>query len=320
MSIANKIDCFKTVRNTGTGSCVVHIQKITFVLLVPKGWVIPDSALQSVAALRTYLEAAIIADKSIRIFPVSGFVNITDNSEGVVAQTFGYGQQVIIRDGNYNWTLQFHAGGLCLSNALRSFNNSDYEVIFGDDQNILFGTNVPDETGKRQIGGVPMDSLYALPWAVNTGAEVAKYQIALSFQPSYINEGISYAQVDFKLSDLMGLQNIVIAQIGTSLAGLITVQALSGCASTNLIPQYATELATEANWIAINGVTMLPIAITTATVNTLSKTIALQLDAADPNYPVTAGGPVIITMIDAIDLDAAGIEGYEALELTTTRG
>ncbi len=320
MSIANKIDCFKTVRNTGTGSCVVHIQKIVFVLLVPKGFVIPDSALLSPATLRTYLETAIIADKSVRIFPVSGFVNITDNSEGVVAQTFGYGQQIIIRDGNYNWTLQFHAGGLCLSNALRSFNGSDYEVIFGDDQNILFGTNIPDSTGKRQIGGVPMDTLYALPWAVNTGAEVAKYQIALSFQPSYINEDISYAQVNFKLSDLMGLQNIVLAQIGSSAAGLITVQPLSGCASTNLIPQYAAELAVEANWVAINGITMLPIAITTATVNAISKTVALQLTILDPNYPVAAGDPVIITMVDAADLAAAGIEGYEALELTTTRG
>lgn len=321
MSIRNKINCATRVRNVGVGKCSLHIKEVRGEILVPKGWKIPASALLSQAAFRAYLEAAIIADDPLqRIYPVKGFAALTDNSEEVVVQTLAYGQQLVVRDGNVNWTFQYYDGGICLSNALRSFNGADYDTLFWDSQNILFGTTIAEADGSFSVGGVPQDMLYALPWTANDGANVSMYRIAHSFQPAYINERIGYVQAEFNLADLNGLKNISLVPV-SSAAGVITFQALTGCDGENMYSAYSADLADELLYTAVNAETGALIAIDTVTAGAAAaQTFILTLDTADPDYPTTADGLVTISMVGPTALAAAGIEGFEGLPMTYKRG
>lgn len=317
-TIDNMIECATNVKNTGTGSCVLRIGFIRGAILVPKGWKLTAANLASQATLRAALEAALIADKSLRIFPVPGFKTITDNTEDPVFQTMGDGSQIYVRDGNYNWVMQYYDGGMCLSNALRSFNNAAYEALFYDDQRILFGTTIVEEDGSISLGGIPMDNLQGLPWRANDGTNVAQYRIAFSFQPAYVNESIRYVQLNFQPSQLMGLQNLLLKP-NSSLAGVINFSALAGCAAENIYDLYSDEIADAALYVA-TGPTGLAIAITSVTAVPASKSFNLVLDDTDPNYPATAADLITITPTSASAWDTAGIKGFEAFPFTYARG
>jgi len=250
----NKIFCGTDVRNTGVCDCYFDPQLITGAILVPLKTIFTNEQLKDINIQATLENLAFADSKGQRIFPMGDFVGITLNSEDPTRQTFGYGSSRTVREGNYDWTLQFYKGGVNLSNALRTFNGliGKYGVIFIESQNYLIGTSKKLANGQYGMAPIPLEDLYTRPWAPSDGTNVASYQTQYVFKPIYINQNIAFKKVDtsaYLLSELKGLEDFALEIIEVDGATL-TVGAASGCGSTDLYEEYADELAVAAAWIA----------------------------------------------------------------------
>lgn len=318
MSILNKTNCGTSLRNTGIDRCSPHIRFIRGLFLVPPEWHLTESQLASEATVRSALEAAIMAPAGERIYPVPGFKSITDSSQDAVIDTLGDGSQIVVRDGNNNWTVQYYDGGLCLSDRLRSFNNSGYRPIFYDDQKMLFGHKITEADGTKSIYGVPMDSIYFAPFKVSTGSNVAQYRIVMSFQPRYINEERGFVVMDIPPGQLNGLRDMTL-EGNSSNAGVINFSVYAGCSKENMYDEFSTELANVALYTAKNATGGI-ISITAVTAIPGTKSFNLVLDNLDADYPASSTAIVTIQPDTAAAFAAAGIAGFEASSFKFARG
>lgn len=309
----NKLFCGGDVKNTGVCECYFDPQLITGALLVPLKTVLSKTQLSD-ANIQSTLEALAYADlKSSRIFPAGEFVAITNNSESPTRQTFGYGPIRTVREGNYDWTLQFYKGGVSLSNALRSFNGliGKYGVIFIESQNHLIGTSRKMVNGQFGMAPIPLEDLYTLPWGPSDGSNVANYQMQFTFKPIYINENIAFKKVDttaYLLSELKGFEDMALEILDVA-GNQLTVGIASGCGSSDLAETYATELANKNAWVAkdADGSNQ-PITSVTAVPNVNGQaafTVQLTTGVWEDGDTITLVKPSILS-------GTYGITGYEA--------
>lgn len=317
----NKIFCGADVKNTGICECYFNPKLITGAILVPKGRVYTAEELAD-AMIQTTLETDVKAVKSSRIFPFQPFEQVTDGTEAVVKQTFGYGSSVNIREGKVVWLFQFINGGLNLSNALRSFNHliGKYSVIFLESQNTFIGTSRKNAAGVWGLAGVPMIDIYTKPWGISDGSNVSNYAIEFTFDPVYINEKIAFKRVSidsYLLSELAGLEDIKLSMLeGTEGLAEITIGAETDCGSTDVYDLYDDELATPDAWIVKDSAGVVK-AITTVVKNDTLK-----------GWDITLTGPEVFEDGDTITLVAPSIlsappisvVGYEADILTLDFG
>ncbi len=313
----NKAACAINLMNTGTGECVIDPKLIRGAIRTPKGKIF--NATELLALQVTLAAARLAALKSNRIFPIDGFTTPTDNSEETVFQTMGDGSQVPVRDGHYRWLFQYQKGGLCKSIALRSHNFQDTEWLFFDDNNLLIGYRRQITPGVYGLAGIPL-VFHAMPWKMATGSEVSAYRVMFDFEAKYINDYLGFVQADFPLSEIQGLQNLVLRQTGASAAGVIKIQVLAGCDYANQYDLYNTELAAVGLWTAINAATGNAISLTSVVADPNAKAFTITLTAADPDYPAIAGGLVTLNLADPAALDAADVSGYEGIPVTVQRG
>jgi len=317
MANLNTIGCATILRNTGYGTCVFYPQFMRGAIRVGPDAEFDETAL---ADLRAALITQTHLDSKVdRAYPIHGFKNITDNTEDTVFQTFADGSQVPVRDGNYNLTWQYTDGGWCLSNALRSFNFQNSRWLFYDQAFQFYGWRKQNAEGAYVLAGIPV-VFHANPWRMNTGAEVARFSVYFSIAAEYLNESLGFFKANFNPAEIEGLQTVAMTQVGTSLAGLITVQLTTGCDNTNIYDQYSTELAVAALWKGYNDATGAEIDIDTVTAVPGTKSFAVQLDVTDPDYPTTAPAKVRISLAGPTALNAADIPNLESVVFITTRG
>jgi hypothetical protein len=249
----NKIFCGSDVKNTGICECFFDPKLITGAILVPKNKVFTSDELLD-ANIAATLAAAVSAAQASRIYPFQPFETITDNTEDPTRQTFGYGTVKTVREGKYNWALQFINGGLNLSNALRTFNGliGKYAIIWLESQNTMIGTSKKDANDEWGLAGVPLSDLYQRPWRPSDGSNVSNYTFEASFDPVYINEKIAFKKVSFDsylLAELAGLEDVKLTLVAAAEGGTtIEVSAETDCGSTNFYDLFKTELAQSAAW------------------------------------------------------------------------
>lgn len=257
MAILNATQCSTNLKNTGICDCPFDPKLIVGEIKIPKTRVLTLAELNDIQATLEDLVQDVIAN---RIFPNHGFVAVTDGSEDPTFQTFGYGSQVPVREGKYNWTFQFYEGGVQKSNALRSFNGSGarYASIFIDSENTLIGTKKLDVNGEEGLAGVPMEGgyPYTYPWKANDGTNVTSYRTQYVFQPTYINENIAFFQVPkttYLLTELAGLQDVTLKIVDTDdTADTLTIKAYGPCGE-DLYDSFADELEEVTAWIGSQG-------------------------------------------------------------------
>lgn len=323
MPTLNQLQCgTDNVKNVGYGDCVLEIQFIAGAIAVPESFIMSQANAND---LLTFLNDLTTADIATRIFPIGDFRVLTDGTGDPTFQTFANGSQAFVRDGNNVWTFQFVNGGLCLSNALRSFNSSNYRWLFYDANNLIFGTRkvITDEEGNtvEGIGGIKMDSYYAYPWKPNDGTNVMNTRLRFDYKPEQVNRDIKYVQADFDVSTLEGLQNVAITNVGAApLGGVVNLQFTAGCSAANLYDLYKNILGAKENYVVYNAETGNAITITSVVSNPGLKAFTFTLDDTDPDYPTSNSGKVIYTMVSPAQLAIAGMPGYEALPLTINRG
>lgn len=312
MSVMNITNCADDNKNTGFGTCTLDFGAIVGAFIMSRDVAFTEAQL---ADLRDSLDDASVADKPNRIYPFHGFEAITDNTEDPTFQTMASGRQVFIKEGNYNWIMQFIDGGLCLSNKLRSFNNGNWAALFYDQKGNLFGYKTQNEVGADVIKGVPLDTLYTFPWKANDFSNVTQYRTQFSFKPSYVNEQIGFVQSDFPLSEVKGIKDVALTVTAPLTAGVVGVDAHVSCGGDDLHATYATELAVVGAWVAKNKSTGAEITVTTVVSNATGWTVTL--DTVDTDYP-TAGGQLTLSLASASVLAGLNVEGFEGIPLTLT--
>lgn len=303
----NKIFCGAEAKNTGICDCFFDPKLMIGAILVPKKKVFTETELLD-ANIQATMEALVAEDRKLRIYPIQGFVAITDNSEEPTEQTFGYGTKEPVKEGHYNWLFGYRNGGVNLSNALRSFNGltNKYAVIFIESQNHLLGTRKKDANGNDGLAGIPLESLYTYPWKANDGTNLASYRTKFDFLPGYINENIAFKRVattSYMLAELVGLEDIKLEILSGEGSAIVTIGATSDCGSTDMYEQFADEFANEEAWVGkdSDGVVI--------------ATSSAVKDDDEGGWVVTfASAPATITMAKPSVLAVApvSVSGYEA--------
>lgn len=317
----NKIFCGSDVRNTGRCECYFDPKLITGAILVPKNRVLTETEISDLQIQLT-LETAARAAKSSRFFPIQPFEQVTDGTEAVVKQTFGYGGSVNIREGKVVLLFQFIEGGLNLSNAARSFNHliGKYNVIFIESQNTLIGTSRKATDGSWGLAGIPMIDIYTKPWGISDGSNATNYAIEFTFNPVYINEKIAFKRVSidsYLLSEYNGLEDIKLSSLdGDEGTTSHVVGGATDCGSTDLYDLYDDELALPAAWIVKSSAGVVkPIATVVKDDDLKGWTIGLTGPA------VFADGDTITLVAPSVLSDPPiSVVGYEADILTLDFG
>ncbi len=305
----NQIVCTAAGSNTGIPDCALTLQNTVGGFLVPSAFELTAANLLTPEATLAALAAAAANDNPLlRIYPLPEFVGVTDNSEDVVLETYGYGAAVPVRDGNYNLTYRFTRGGNCVNNTLRSFNGLNYKFIGIDAKGVLYGTKVG-----ATLKGIPLDYFYAQPFKHNDGTATAVFALRISYKPVYINSSLGFIQLNLgDALNISGFLNINITLAAARATNVIKVKTLTGCGGVDLYDTYSASLVTAANWLVTeNGAN---ITITSVALDANLKAFTITLDATDPDY--TVGGPFVVKLAAPSVLATNGVTGYEGIALT----
>lgn len=312
MSKLNQLVCANNVANLGFGSCFLDLEQIIGAFIVPNGFSL-DSA--DLADIQTALAAATkVSVKLNRAYPVHNFLQVNSNTEDKTVQNFNYGGKKVVKEGDYDWTFEFTEGGLCLLKSLRSFNGTGkWSVIFYDSKFRLFGTTGSEE---GSLYAIPLKVLWANPWTPNDGTKTAMYAVQMVFEPRFINEDLAYAEADSYLTDILGLQDIIIVKNSWNQGtGVVNVSLFSRC-GTNMYEVFPTELAATAVYSAANASTGGAITVSSAAGVAATKSFNVTLSIADPDFPAGTEG-ILFDLAAIATLESNGITGYESAGVIT---
>lgn len=308
-NLLNQLQCSGAIKNTGFGSCVLQPDRIIGAIICPNGYTLANSSMTSVvAAVAALTTAAAVDSKLSRIYPIHNLDEITDTSEKKIVQTKKYGAKYVVREGDYDWAFDFIQGGMCLLQALRSYNsNGAYSVLFYDANFVLYG--VTTSTG---LMAIPTKMLWADPWKPNDGSNLVTYMFGAVFLPAYINNQLGSIQLDYTLMNVKGVQDVTPTLISwTEGSGVTVVQVNTSCGTVNMGTLYGTAIAHTAAWVAKNATTGLAIAIATATYSATTGYFTITLTTGDANFPTgTQGATLDLGAISA--LVAQSVTGFES--------
>lgn len=247
MATLNKPLCATQYGNTGFGECFLEPGKIKGAIQVPASFEIAQGDVND--DLLEFFTAKIHAAIGTRIFPYHKFINVTDNTEDVTINTTDYGAKIFIRDGFYDFTYRYLAGGVQAHQEFQKNEGSNKYFLFYDDNNVLYGYQVG---GK--LKGIPTELFKVLPWRQNTGADAAQYLMRFIIDPIYMNKGnLGFIKVeDFNMFDVLGLQEIELKLIESTL-NVATIQVRSKISDVNLYSTYKTSLLLTAAWRAFKS-------------------------------------------------------------------
>ncbi len=306
MGVKNVLtSCLADSGNTGFGQCFTDIGMPRGLLFVPRGAVYTTS---DVAALKVAIEVAILADtKKNRIYPLQGVVNINDNTEAPVIQTFNTGAKSVVRNGFYDLTLQWEQGGFCVLYALLKAQGQNMPFFIYTDKGLLIGTDAGTVDVPEQMKGINPNMVYANPFKFSDGTKVAEYSIIINFEPTQINQSIAF--VDFNqdgglgyLEGLSGLQNVALNQAAAPGAAAFSIGARTSCGSVDLFDDFADELAVPGAWIAKNSATGAILTISGVTKGAGFWVITVTTPST--SVDISLAGPTELAALDVV--------GYES--------
>jgi hypothetical protein len=316
MAEVNKVSCGTLLKgNTGIPTCYLDLKLLVGMILTPVGFKLTKSQIDT--QLLTTLQAATLAGRTTRIYPIINFEEVKDNTEQPVYQTYGSGRKVLTIEGKYAFEVTYLDGGLCLHNQLRSFNPYKWSAFFVDSDGILVGTKVGDD-----VMAIPLNLYYASPYTIATTSTAASYKLNVELDPKYLNEEIGFIDTKVENFDIQnevkGLLNLVIKDTTTLTSGKVEIQTTLSCGGDNIYDTYSTNLAHTGAWIVKNATTKAAIVITSVAAVPANKTIELTIDTTDTHYPAT-GSKLTIELAQPAVLAATPIlmVGYDGTKILT---
>ena len=272
----------------------------------------------TIAAAKTALEAAILANnKRERLYPLSGIVNLTNNDEDTVTQTFNTGAVTKVRDGNYSTQIQWVEGGFCLLYALLKARGKNTPFFIATDKGYLIGTQADGDF----MAPIKPNMVDPKKFGWSDGTAVAMYSVTFNYEPTQINLNVAF--LDFSNdgglayfeNELTGIQDVTISQAAPRALGVFNVRAKSSCGAVDLYDTYSTELADITAWVATNRITGNVISpITSVVINAVTKGWTITLPTGNANYSATAGD-ILIGLAPPTVLAGLDVVGFESDKL-----
>jgi hypothetical protein len=304
----NQTTVLKNSGNTGVGGYYLNPKNIVGAIILQPGTQFSGADIATSASFKAKLQTLTLAPKATRIYPVHDFQEIKQSSEALTVKTFGYGGKAPVREGYYDWSFQYIKGGLQLSIALREFNGLNVDIIFIDSEGLAIGWN---NGGVFQ--GINQSFIYSEPWQPNDGSNPSVYIQRFVFKPQFLDQigTIKLDAADFDA--IQGLQNVVLTSGGarvTNVSHIVANFAFGAEAGGDVYDLYSTELTTVGNWVALDAVSLLPVAITSVTADPATRGFTGTLDTGDSNY--NASHAVVWSFAPASTLNTNGIIGVES--------
>lgn len=309
MNALNNFPCALLGANTGFGSCTIDIKNIVGAILVPAGTSFSQTQTLTSAAFITAMITATSATKALRAYPIHDFAEIKDGSESAVTEKLGYGEELVVRDGNFKWAFRIIKGGFCLSKALRQFNNVNVDVFFVDANNLVIGQRLVSSTGVITFTGVPQYQVYQEPFKVADGSKGTMYMQNFAFLGNVFDAfgGLQLNAGDF--SQIQGLQSVVLASGGARVTNVSLATGAFSCGGGDIGATYPTQLNVATLWRLQDATTgtfyNASTGITSVAYSALTGLFTITANTADAAY--NAGNPVNISLAPASVLDAAGL-------------
>lgn len=308
MTALNAFNCIPQGGNTAVSNCAIDIKSIRGAIILPAGTSFSAASLATEATFLAALQVATYAIKSARAFPLHNFEEIKDDSEQPKFDTLGYGNEALVREPFYKWMFQLIKGGFCLLKQLRKFNNQNVDVLFVDEDGLLFGLMV-----NGTLQGIPTSYVYASPFKVNDGNKVTQYNIKFTFKPNFI-DNIGFVQLnpgDF--GSVQGLSDVVLSSGGARVTVVSKIVGNYSCGGLNLWETFGAALADASLWVAIDGITGLPLTVSAAAEGGAFLGYTLTV-AGSGNYVV--GNPVTWSLAAPSVLQPT-VPGIESNTFTT---
>lgn len=249
MANLNTPICATSYGNVGYGECTFDPSKIKGAIQVPSNFELAQTDIDG--DLITLLENKTHAAIGERIFPYHNFENVVDNTEDVTINTSDYGSKTIVRDGYYDWTFRYYAGGIGLHQEIAKNAGTGKRFLFYDDNNFLFGYKSSGADGNPVIKGIPVSVFYVNPWRLNTGADTANYSMRFIIDPLYLNKGnFMYVKIsDFNMIDVEGIQEFDLYLVDL-VANTATVRGQTRVSGVNMYDAYSTNFTQLTAWVA----------------------------------------------------------------------
>lgn len=201
-----------TLKNTGMVKQGLNPGVMKYLILVPKGTIIPTASCADAATFTTYVQGKLQANsRTLRWFRSPLLTNLEDKTEApVMEKRDGFEKVVYEPTVNCQWLM---------NGAFEDFTNykgfsllqNFYDVFMIDVNNVFYGTQ--SSTG---IKAFTMYQFYVMPWKQTMTTAAAKYLVQVNLtNNSQINEKLYF--VDFSSStvtgsDLDGLLDVALEQ------------------------------------------------------------------------------------------------------------
>lgn len=321
-AFAFEVPCLTGVKNTKPSKCNFTPKDCEKGFLKPKGIKWTHTQLLAIAAtLQAQLKED---DKDERIYLIERFVDVEDKSTEATYKDYANGEKVKIRDGKYGYRWTYKNGGVGLHSKFKSFDGlqDSYEWVFLDTKNRGLIVVEDDNLGAR---GFSLSMIDIPNLKMGTFTDPTEFYFELGFADSdEFNKKMRFVpfadDFDF-MNDLTSLYDTEISvHTAMTSGGLVKLKFTTSNGATDLYDNYHGELDTTSLYTITNANTGAAITLTSATAAPATKTINLQLDATDTDFPATAGALVKIAFGPVSAIEAAGMPGFSEAEIVTPRG
>ncbi len=314
--ISNSDLCAQKVGNTGWENCGIDIERIKSILIMPRSLSFDADDIASDAALIAALQAATVADKSGRLYPLMDrVVTMTNNTAEPTQDTAGYGNLMGVIFGKHNFQMRIDNNGLHLFQQLFKFNNNKgLSFAFIDGNGKLFARKY--STGFKGMPGQIIVN-QTMP-AVDATVMTQNLSIILDEEDAIMNDAKLFVypfSSDYVLGDYIhGIHDVVLSGSATTAKADIT--AIMPANFVDFVALYATELANAGAWVVTkesDGSVVTPSAVT---VSGRTVSIAAALSAGT-TYLVSLAAPADLIKLTA-PIGSLTTGGYESNVLKVT--
>lgn len=321
--ILNIANC-STQGNTGGTFCNAEPGYLAYALPVPKGTVIPNTALVSQAAFTTFVQAALWANsRTTRWQKSPKLVEFKDGTKEPQTEDLD-GYMVLTQMMPYVWTYRFANGFSGATKNLHQIWRADihqmqnfYDFFFIDSNNMWWGTNALDSTGAQGMGAISLTQIIIPDWVQATPKSANKYNMMIVLADNgQLNANFASVQCSTLASAFLALTDVSVT-VGVTATTSTNIYVSGKIGGNTLGKQYGAALAIAALWVitdittgtktfTTSGVTydavndQYKIAGTWSTSNTGdSVTVALAspsvITAAPYNMPIVTEGTNVLT-------------------------
>jgi hypothetical protein len=283
-SILNLANC-STQGNAGGTFCNNEPVYFLYAVAIPKGSVIPASALVTQAAFKTYVQTTSLwANSRTNRWQITPkLVDFKDNTKEPNMEDLD-GYENTTQWLPYDWTFRF-ANGFSgatknVHQTWRQFYNQQqnfYDFLFIDANNLWLGTKALDSTGAQGMGGIPVSNITVNDYKPATPKTSNIYTLRLIIQDNAtLNQNFASVQSTTLASTFKALTDVsIIAGTTTTTSMHIFVSGMIG--GNTLGKQYGATLAVASAWAVLDaGVAVVPSAV--------------AYDAANDQYNLTIAG------------------------------